>query len=36
MKELKGIFFQIEKDKEEVKQKVQKIFTKIRNTLNDR
>ena len=36
MKELKGIFSTIEKDKEEVKQQVQKIFTKIRNTLNDR
>jgi len=36
MKELKTIFAKIEKDKEELKLKVQKIFTKIRNTLNDR
>ena len=36
MKELKSLFTQIEKDKEGLKLKVQQIFTKIRNTLNDR
>ena len=36
MKELKEIFKKIEKDKEELKLEVQKIFTKIRNNINDR
>ena len=36
IKELKEIFEKIEKDKEELKLEVQKIFTKIRNTINDR
>ena len=36
IKELKNIFEKIEKDKEDLKLKIQKIFTKIRNTLNDR
>ena len=36
MKELKSIFVKIEKDKEDLKLKVQKIFTKIRNILNNR
>ena len=34
--ELKSIFDKIEKNKEDLKIKIQKIFTKIRNTLNDR
>ena len=33
---LKDIFDKIEKDKEDLKLKVQNIFTKIRNALNDR
>ena len=36
IKELKKILDKIEKDKESLKLKVQNIFTKIRNTLNDR
>ena len=36
MKELKEIFIKIEKDKEELKLEIQKIFTKIRNAINDR
>jgi len=36
MKELKELFQKIEKDKEKLKLEVQKIFTKIRNTINDR
>ena len=36
MKKLKDIFIKIENDKDEVKLKVQKIFTKIRNTINER
>ena len=32
---LKDIFDKIEKDKEDLKLKVQNIFTKIRNVLND-
>ena len=36
IKEMKEIFQKIEKDKEDLILKVQKIFTKIRNTLNDR
>ena len=36
MKELKEIFKKIEKGKEELKLEVQKIFTKIRNAINDR
>ena len=34
--EIKDLFKQIEKNKEELKLEVQKIFTKIRNSLNDR
>ena len=33
---MKNIFEKIEEDKEDLKLKIQKIFTKIRNTLNDR
>ena len=36
IKELKTIFEKIQKDKEDLKLKIQKIFTKIRNVLNDR
>ena len=36
MKKLSEIFKQIGKDKEDLKLEVQNIFTKIRNTLNDR
>ena len=36
MKELKEVFRQIEKDKEELKMKIQNIFTKIRNAINER
>ena len=36
IKELKEIIKKIEKDKEELKLEVQKIFTKIRNTINER
>ena len=36
VKELKDIFNKIERDKEYLKLKVQNIFTKIRNTLNNR
>ena len=36
LEELKGLFNKIEKDKEELKLEVQKIFTKIRNTINER
>jgi len=36
MKELKDLFQKIEKDKEDLKLEVQKIFTKIRNNINDR
>ena len=36
IKELKNIFNKINKDKEELKIQVQKIFTKIRNELNER
>ena len=36
MKELKEIIQKVEKDKEELKLEVQKIFTKIRNAINDR
>ena len=35
-KELKELFEKAEKDKEELKQKVQKAFTKIRTALNER
>ena len=34
--ELKKIFEKINEDKEELKLNIQKIFTKIRNTINDR
>ena len=34
--ELKSLFEKINENKEELKLKIQKIFTKIRNTLNDR
>ena len=34
--EMKVIFEKITKDKEELKLKIQKIFTKIRNSINDR
>ena len=33
---LKKIFLTIEKDKEDLKLKIQNIFTKIRNAINDR
>ena len=36
MKQLKEFFEKIEKDKEDLKIKIQNIFTKIRNALNDR
>ena len=36
IKELKEIFEKIEKDKENLKLEIQKIFTKIRNAINDR
>ena len=36
MKEIKEIFQKIEKDKDELKLKIQNIFTKIRNALNER
>ena len=36
IKELKIIFDKIEKNKEELKTNIQKIFTKLRNVLNDR
>ena len=36
IKELKKIFEIIENDKESVKSEIQKIFTKLRNTINDR
>ena len=36
IKELKTIFEKINKDKEELKLEIQKIFTKIRNSLNER
>ena len=36
LKDLRNLFDKIEKDKEELKLEVQKIFTKIRNALNDR
>ena len=36
MKQLKEFFEKIDKDKEDLKLKVQNIFTKIRNALNDR
>ena len=36
MNELKEVFKEIEKDKEELKVKIQNIFTKIRNTINER
>ena len=36
LNELKDIFKKIEKDEEELKLEVQKIFTKIRNTINER
>ena len=36
IKELKMIFEKNEKNKEEIKMNIQKIFTKIRNALNDR
>ena len=36
IKELKDIFQKIEKDKEDLKFKIINIFTKIRNTLNER
>ena len=36
MKELKELFQKTEKDKENLKLEVQKIFTKIRNAINDR
>ena len=36
MNNLKNLFDKINKDKEELKAQVQKIFTKIRNELNDR
>ncbi len=35
-KELKTLYEKINENKEELKLKIQKIFTKIRNTLNDR
>ena len=34
--ELKPIFVKIDKSKEELKTTIQKIFTKLRSTLNDR
>ena len=36
LKEFNEVFKKIEKDKEELKLEVQKIFTKIRNAINDR
>ena len=36
MKELKDIFLNIETDKENLKIEIQKVFTKIRNCVNDR
>ena len=36
IKELKELFDNISENKENLKMKIQKIFTKIRNTLNDR
>ena len=36
IKELKEIFEKIEKYKENIKLEIQKIFTKIRNAINDR
>ena len=36
MEELKSIFEEINKNKEELKIKVQTIFTKIRNVLNEK
>ena len=36
LKDLRNLFDKIEKDKEELKLEVQKIFTKIRKALNDR
>jgi len=36
MKELKDIFLNIEKDKEKLKIDIQKIFTRIRNAVNER
>ena len=36
LNQLKDIFQKVEKDKEELKLEVQKIFTKIRNLINDR
>ena len=36
IKELKDIFEKIEKNKEDLKLNIQKIFTKIRNTINER
>jgi len=36
IKDLKIIFEKIDKNKEELKMNIQKIFTKLRNTLNDR
>ena len=36
IKEIKNIFDKINKDKEELKLKIQKIFTKIRNEINEK
>ena len=36
IKELKSIFEKVEKNKEEVKINIQKIFTKLRNHINER
>ena len=36
MNELKEIFEKIEKEKDDLKLKIQNIFTKIRNILNER
>ena len=36
MNELKEICEKVEKDKDELKLKIQNIFTKIRNSLNER
>ena len=36
IKELKDIYEKINENKEEIKLKIQKVFTKIRNTINDR
>ena len=36
IKELNIIFEKIEKNKEEIKINIQKIFTKLRNVINDR